>query len=223
MADLNEKEIVVESRVLFRLDFPALVKSLGIKARPNKPFLDILKPLLKRYNFTTVELEGVKLVLEKDASELWAKDLESAVAADFDNDRITVLKIQPDLDIPFVDSEETTPPPYSAIFPNVSGDSRDLSSEDATMNSGKGDEDNEEDESLMDGNAPSSGDGLGESDEKSMERSGSKVDDDASPGSGADGLERRPYLSCATKTQSEEMTGEPLSPSLRRGAKVTSV
>ena len=231
MTDLNEKEIVVESRVLFRLDFPALVKSLGIKARPNKPFLDILKPLLKRYHFATSEVEGIKLVLEKDASELWASTLGSSVAADFDNDRITVLKIQSDLDIPFVDSEEATPPPA-----NGSTDSRDSrgDSSDATMNSGKGD-DSEGNEEDSDGRLSSSP-AVGRRSTLDRERLGDSADltDSHLSSTGkADSLDlsadspsdsrRKSFLNGSQRDPSEDSTVEPLSPSLRRGAKVTSV
>ena len=239
-ADLNEKEIVVESRVLFRLDFPSLVKSLGIKARPNKPFLDILKPLLKRYDFSTTDVEGVKLVCEKDGSQLWAKDLQSAVAADFDSDRITVLKTQPDLDFPFVDSEESTPPPPTSLRP-ANDDAQDLS--DATMSSGKG-EDDEDEESLPDGLTQSSSSLLSSTPARAAEKLRSRRrhtddddDDDSSPPLTTDGdnlldssagshrsPRRKQVLSCSQiKQQSEEPSIEPLSPSLRRAAKVTSV
>jgi hypothetical protein len=92
MANLNEKEILVESRALFRLDLPGQSKSLGIKARPDKLFLDILKPLLTRYNIAS-SLEMVQLVIEAKETALMAKDLEGSTAADFDSDRITIVNL----------------------------------------------------------------------------------------------------------------------------------
>lgn len=61
ISSLGSKEVMIERRVLFRMDLPHR-KSIGVKAKPNRTVRDVFKPILNKYGFKldniTVQLVG---------------------------------------------------------------------------------------------------------------------------------------------------------------------
>jgi regulator of G-protein signaling len=60
ISTLGSKEVVIERRVLFRLDLPNH-KSIGVKAKPNRSIRDVFKPILNKYGHR-IDNCGVQLV-----------------------------------------------------------------------------------------------------------------------------------------------------------------
>ena len=60
ISTLGSKEVVIERRVLFRLDLPNH-KSIGVKAKPNRSIRDVFKPILNKYGHR-IDSCGVQLV-----------------------------------------------------------------------------------------------------------------------------------------------------------------
>ena len=50
ISSLGSKEVMVERRVLFRMDLPNK-KSIGVKAKPNRLIRDVFKPILNKYGY----------------------------------------------------------------------------------------------------------------------------------------------------------------------------
>jgi regulator of G-protein signaling len=50
ISTLGSKEVMIEKRVLFRMDLPHR-KSIGVKAKPNRTVRDVFKPILNKYGY----------------------------------------------------------------------------------------------------------------------------------------------------------------------------
>ncbi|XP_059145141.1 regulator of G-protein signaling 12-like isoform X2 [Physella acuta] len=83
ISTLGSKEIVIERRVLFRLDLPN-GKSIGVKAKPNRTIRDVFKPILNKYGLR-LDNVGVHLI---GSQELL--DLDGSVS-ELDNQRAVVV------------------------------------------------------------------------------------------------------------------------------------
>ncbi|CAL1543696.1 unnamed protein product [Lymnaea stagnalis] len=83
ISTLGSKEIVIERRVLFRLDFPNN-KSIGVKAKPNRSIRDVFKPILSKYGFR-IDNIAVHLIGSMDFL-----DLDMSVS-DIENQRVVVI------------------------------------------------------------------------------------------------------------------------------------
>jgi regulator of G-protein signaling len=55
ISTLGSKEVMIEKRVLFRMDLPHR-KSIGVKAKPNRTIRDVFKPILNKYGY---KLDGI--------------------------------------------------------------------------------------------------------------------------------------------------------------------
>lgn len=62
--NLNGKEVKVEQRVLFKLDLPNR-KVISVKSKPSKKLLEVLWPILNKYN---IEFDEVQ-VFSKDSKD----------------------------------------------------------------------------------------------------------------------------------------------------------
>ncbi|XP_069139918.1 regulator of G-protein signaling 14-like [Argopecten irradians] len=70
ISTLGSREVMIERRVLFRMDLPNR-KSIGVKAKPNRSIRDVFKPILNKYGFKLdgicVELSGQPGLVDIDA------------------------------------------------------------------------------------------------------------------------------------------------------------
>ncbi|XP_070209927.1 regulator of G-protein signaling 12-like isoform X2 [Littorina saxatilis] len=83
ISTLGSKEVVIERRVLFRLDLPNH-KSIGVKAKPNRSIRDVFKPILNKYGHR-IDTCGVQL---SGLSEFLDLDIP---VSDLDNQRVIVI------------------------------------------------------------------------------------------------------------------------------------
>ncbi|KAH9503248.1 hypothetical protein Btru_068556 [Bulinus truncatus] len=110
ISTLGSKEIVIERRVLFRLDLPN-GKSIGVKAKPNRSIRDVFKPILTKYGYN-IDSIGVHLV---GLHELL--DLNMSVS-DLDNQRAVIIQ---DVDIAEILRQGAEPVAlYQTKVPSVS-------------------------------------------------------------------------------------------------------
>ncbi|XP_046548501.1 regulator of G-protein signaling 12-like isoform X1 [Haliotis rubra] len=83
VSTLGSKEVVIERRVLFRMDFPNK-KSIGVKAKPNRTIRDVFKPILNKYGYRieniAVQLSGHEELLDIDM-----------LVSQLDNQRVVIL------------------------------------------------------------------------------------------------------------------------------------
>ncbi|KAL3863634.1 hypothetical protein ACJMK2_005384 [Sinanodonta woodiana] len=80
---LGSKEVIIEKRVLFRMDLPNK-KSIGVKAKPNRVILDVFKPILHKYG---LRIDSIEVYLSGHTAVL---DLEGLVSL-LDNQRVVVV------------------------------------------------------------------------------------------------------------------------------------
>ncbi|XP_060064951.1 regulator of G-protein signaling loco-like isoform X2 [Ylistrum balloti] len=70
ISTLGSREVMIERRVLFRMDLPNR-KSIGVKAKPNRSIRDVFKPILNKYGFKLdnicVQLSGQPGMVDIDA------------------------------------------------------------------------------------------------------------------------------------------------------------
>ncbi|XP_055901258.1 regulator of G-protein signaling loco-like isoform X2 [Biomphalaria glabrata] len=83
ISTLGSKEIVIERRVLFRLDLPN-GKSIGVKAKPNRSIRDVFKPILTKYGYH-IDNIGVHFMGFQDFL-----DLNTSVS-ELDNQRVVIV------------------------------------------------------------------------------------------------------------------------------------
>ncbi|CAG5131037.1 unnamed protein product [Candidula unifasciata] len=87
ISTLGSKEIVIERRVLFRLDLPD-GKSVAAKAKPNRSIRDVLKPILTKYGYS---LENISMNVTS-CQELIGMEMP---VTKLDNQRV-VLAVEPE-------------------------------------------------------------------------------------------------------------------------------
>ncbi|XP_050397325.1 regulator of G-protein signaling 12 isoform X3 [Patella vulgata] len=80
---LGSKEVIIERRVLFRMDLPNK-KSIGVKAKPNRTIRDVFKPILNKYGYR-VDQVGVQLSGGSDFLDL------EVLVSEVDNQRIIII------------------------------------------------------------------------------------------------------------------------------------
>lgn len=84
ISTLGSKEVMIERRVLFRMDLPNR-KSIGVKAKPNRTIRDVFKPILNKYGF---KLDNIFVQLSGKADVL---DIDEQVST-IDNQRVVILQ-----------------------------------------------------------------------------------------------------------------------------------
>ncbi|KAK3595317.1 hypothetical protein CHS0354_004469 [Potamilus streckersoni] len=80
---LCSKEVIIEKRVLFRMDLPNK-KSIGVKAKPNRVILDVFRPILHKYGF---KIDSIEVYLSGHKAVV---DLDGLVSS-LDNQRVAVV------------------------------------------------------------------------------------------------------------------------------------
>ncbi|XP_041370703.1 regulator of G-protein signaling 12-like isoform X2 [Gigantopelta aegis] len=83
VSTLGSKEVLIERRVLFRMDLPNK-KSIGVKAKPNRSIRDVFKPILNKYGY---RIDNIYIQLTGLDSYL---DAEIPVS-DIDNQRVVII------------------------------------------------------------------------------------------------------------------------------------
>nr|XP_006820381.1 PREDICTED: uncharacterized protein LOC100375086 [Saccoglossus kowalevskii] len=71
LSTLASKEVVVENRVMFKVELPSTNKrTIGVKSKPNKAIIDVLRPIMNKYNLSldgmVVHLNASPVPLELD-------------------------------------------------------------------------------------------------------------------------------------------------------------
>jgi len=84
ISTLGSKEIVIERRVLFRLDLPS-GKCIGVKAKPNRSIREVFRPILSKYG---LRMDAVAIHLLDSPVPV---DQDTAVS-DIDNKRVIVVE-----------------------------------------------------------------------------------------------------------------------------------
>ncbi|VDI53898.1 regulator of G-protein signaling [Mytilus galloprovincialis] len=84
ISTLGSKEVMIERRVLFRMDLPNR-KSIGVKAKPNRTIRDVFKPILNKYGF---KLDNIFVQLSGKPEVL---DIDEQVST-IDNQRVVILQ-----------------------------------------------------------------------------------------------------------------------------------
>ncbi|XP_052099872.1 regulator of G-protein signaling 12-like isoform X2 [Mytilus californianus] len=84
ISTLGSKEVMIERRVLFRMDLPNR-KSIGVKAKPNRTIRDVFKPILNKYGF---KLDNIFVQLSGKPDVL---DIDEQVST-IDNQRVVILQ-----------------------------------------------------------------------------------------------------------------------------------
>ncbi|KAK7494735.1 hypothetical protein BaRGS_00014133 [Batillaria attramentaria] len=105
ISTLGSKEVVIERRVLFRLDMPNH-KSIGVKAKPNRSIRDVFKPILNKYGYR-IDNVGVQL---SGMAELLDMDIP---VSDIDNQRVIII-VNPDAENA---TDGSMAPPQAALPP----------------------------------------------------------------------------------------------------------
>ncbi|KAJ8317195.1 hypothetical protein KUTeg_005099 [Tegillarca granosa] len=82
ISTLGSKEVMIERRVLFRMDLPNR-KSIGVKAKPNRSIRDVFKPILNKYGF---KLDAINVQLSGKPGLV---DVEAEVSS-IDNQRVVI-------------------------------------------------------------------------------------------------------------------------------------
>ncbi|GFO30557.1 regulator of G-protein signaling 12 [Plakobranchus ocellatus] len=89
ISHLGSKEIIIEPRVMFRLDMPS-GKSIGVKAKPNRSIRDVFRPIMHKYGYR-MENISVRLVTSQEFL-----DLDVAVS-ELDKQRAIIVCSNPDV------------------------------------------------------------------------------------------------------------------------------
>lgn len=89
ISQLGSKEIIIEPRVMFRLDMPS-GKSIGVKAKPNRSIRDVFRPIMHKYGY---RMEGISVRLVTSQEFL---DLDVAVS-ELDKQRAVIVCSNPDV------------------------------------------------------------------------------------------------------------------------------
>ncbi|XP_033757456.1 LOW QUALITY PROTEIN: regulator of G-protein signaling loco-like [Pecten maximus] len=82
ISTLGSREVMIERRVLFRMDLPNR-KSIGVKAKPNRSIRDVFKPILNKYGF---KLDGICVELSGQPGMV---DIDAQVST-IDNQRVLI-------------------------------------------------------------------------------------------------------------------------------------
>lgn len=86
ISSLGSKEVMIERRVLFRMDLPHR-KSIGVKAKPNRTVRDVFKPILNKYGF---KLDNITVQLSGQTGYV---DIDEQVST-IDNQRVVISTIE---------------------------------------------------------------------------------------------------------------------------------
>ncbi|XP_061194561.1 regulator of G-protein signaling 12-like isoform X2 [Saccostrea echinata] len=86
ISTLGSKEVMIERRVLFRMDLPHR-KSIGVKAKPNRTVRDVFKPILNKYGF---KLDNITVQLSGQTGYV---DIDEQVST-IDNQRVVISTIE---------------------------------------------------------------------------------------------------------------------------------
>ncbi|GFR98576.1 regulator of G-protein signaling 12 [Elysia marginata] len=89
ISQLGSKEIIIEPRVMFRLDMPS-GKSIGVKAKPNRSIRDVFRPIMHKYGY---RMESISVRLMTSQEFL---DLDVAVS-ELDKQRALIVCSNPDV------------------------------------------------------------------------------------------------------------------------------
>ncbi|XP_056005277.1 regulator of G-protein signaling 12-like isoform X4 [Ostrea edulis] len=86
ISSLGSKEVMIERRVLFRMDLPHR-KSIGVKAKPNRTVRDVFKPILNKYGF---KLDSITVQLSGQTGYV---DIDEQVST-IDNQRVVIATVE---------------------------------------------------------------------------------------------------------------------------------
>ncbi|XP_021378648.1 regulator of G-protein signaling 12-like isoform X2 [Mizuhopecten yessoensis] len=86
ISTLGSREVMIERRVLFRMDLPNR-KSIGVKAKPNRSIRDVFKPILNKYGF---KLDNICVQLSGQPGTV---DIDAQVSS-IDNQRVLIKHLE---------------------------------------------------------------------------------------------------------------------------------